>query len=77
MQKKRKEKHVQLLARFRVSLPSPNTLCQDEGWGRPTCSDQPSNEVNKLDMLWFRMQSLGEKLKEANEHKESLHPWHR
>lgn len=41
---------------------------QDEGWGRSTCSDHPSNEVDKLDKLWFRMQSLGEKLKEANEH---------
>lgn len=51
----------------------PACFAQDEGWG-PTRSDHSSNEVDKL---WFRMQSLGEKLKEANEHKESLHPWHR
>lgn len=49
----------------------------DEGWGRPTRSAHPSNEVHKPDKLWFRMKSLGEKLKEANEHEKSLQPRHR
>lgn len=50
-------------------------LAQDEGRCRPTCSDHPRNEVDKL---WFRMQSLGEKLKkESKEHRESLPLWHR
>lgn len=55
----------------------PTRLAQDERWGRSTHSDHPSNEVDKPDKLWFRMQSLGEKLREVNEHRESLHPWHR
>lgn len=55
----------------------PMLPAQDEGWGRPTRSAHPSNEVHKPDKLWFRMKSLGEKLKEANEHEKSLQPRHR